>query len=63
MGAIISFICQFCGNTTSVLVKQNQLTFCLNQKLYSEKLALNDEGYYKCLDCRKINNIKFSKVE
>lgn len=62
--SMITFQCRECGVVIKVLIRNNsKLTFSFVGKLHSESQCLTENGYFKCVMCKNIDNTKrFEKV-
>lgn len=60
---LITFSCSYCGSLVKGYMNTNgSITFSVINKLHSSKDCLSESGYYICVECKSINNIKFEFV-
>lgn len=60
---LLSYICRECGLKVKVLIRENgSLIFSILDKLHSSEQVLTENGYYVCIECKKVASLKFEYI-
>lgn len=60
MVVLITFVCVYCGSVIHAHIgKKNKIIFSINDKLFNSKDVLSELGYYVCVDCNELTDMRF----